>query len=80
MKKDGDDYILKISGTVSTDSASYKVKAKNIHGSVDDDCHVYVRTPPKITKGLQDMTVTEYEKNIELDVKMEAYPKPTIKW
>lgn len=79
IKKDADSYTLKISGDVTTDSSRYKFKAKNIHGSVDDECQVNIKKAPKITKELKDMTVTEHE-TVELDVKMEAYPKPTIKW
>lgn len=80
MKNDGDSYILKITGTVTTDSANYKVKAKNIYGSVDDEVRVDVKCAPKIIKPLQDMTVTEHDKDVTFDVKVEAFPKPTIKW
>ncbi|VEN40603.1 unnamed protein product [Callosobruchus maculatus] len=80
VKEDGDCYILRISGAVTTDAASYKCKAMNIHGSVEDECHVYVKKPPKIIKPLQNMTVTEHDKNVTFDVKLEAYPKPTVKW
>ncbi|XP_044269472.1 obscurin isoform X2 [Tribolium madens] len=80
MKKDGETYILKITGAVTTDAARYKVKAVNIHGSVEDDIRVDVKKAPKITKGLQDMTVNEHDKQVTLDVKVEAFPKPSVKW
>lgn len=80
IKNDGDSYILRITGAVTTDSASYKVKAKNIYGTVDDDVRVDVKCGPKITKHLQNMTVTEHDKDVTFDVKVEAFPKPTVKW
>ncbi|XP_063930937.1 obscurin isoform X4 [Zophobas morio] len=80
IKKDGDTYILKITGAVTTDAAKYKFKAVNIHGSVDDDLTIFVKKAPKITKGLQDMTVTEHDTNVTFDVKLESFPKPTVKW
>nr|CAH7742463.1 unnamed protein product [Callosobruchus chinensis] len=80
VKEDGDCYILRITGAVTTDAASYKCKAMNIHGSVEDECHVYVKKPPKIIKPLENMTVTEHDKNVTFDVKLEAFPKPTVKW
>ncbi|KAJ8919920.1 hypothetical protein NQ315_006449 [Exocentrus adspersus] len=79
-KEDGDVYMLRITGAVTTDAARYKCRAVNIHGSVDDDCMVNVKKAPKITKGLQNMTVKEHDKNVTFDVKMEAFPKPTVKW
>lgn len=80
IKEDGDSYILKITGTVTTDAANYKVRAINIHGSVDDDVNIFVKKPPKIIQPLHDMTVKELDKNVTLDVKVEAFPKPTVKW
>lgn len=80
ISEDGDSYILKITGAVTTDAANYKCKAKNIHGTVDDDVWVKVKKAPVITKGLHDMTVSEHDKNVTLDVQLEAFPKPTVKW
>lgn len=80
ISKDGDTYILKISGAVTTDSAKYKVRAVNIHGSVDDEVRVDVKRAPKILTPLEDMTVTEHDTNVTFDVKLEAFPKPTVKW
>ncbi|CAG9826978.1 unnamed protein product [Diabrotica balteata] len=80
IKEDGDSYALKITGAVTTDAARYKCRALNIHGSVDDEVRVDVKKPPKIIQGLRDMTVVEHDKNVSLDVKLEAFPKPTVKW
>lgn len=80
IKDDGDTYMLRITGAVTTDAARYKCKAINIHGTVDDEVTVHVKKPPKIIKGLTDMTVVENDKNVTLDVKLEAFPKPTVKW
>ncbi|CAH0545687.1 unnamed protein product [Brassicogethes aeneus] len=80
VKEDGDCYILRVTGAVTTDAAKYKCKAVNIHGSVDDDITVWVKKAPKIIKGLQNMTVTEHDKDVTFDVKMESYPKPAVKW
>lgn len=80
IENNGDTYILKITGAVSTDQARYKARAINIHGSVDDEVQVNVKRPPRIIKPLEDMTVTEHDKNVTFDVQYEAFPKPTIKW
>lgn len=80
ISDDGDTYILRITGAVTTDASNYKCKAINIHGTVDDDCWVKVKKAPVITKGLQNLTVAEHEQNVTFDVKLEAFPKPTVKW
>ncbi|CAH1180870.1 unnamed protein product [Phyllotreta striolata] len=80
VKEDNDSYTLKITGAVTTDAARYKCRALNIHGTVDDEVTVNVKKPPKIIQGLRDMTVVEHDKNVTLDVKLEAFPKPTVKW
>ncbi|XP_066148174.1 obscurin isoform X4 [Euwallacea fornicatus] len=80
IKEDGDVYLLRITGAVTTDASKYKFKALNIHGSGEDVVQVDVKKPPKIIQGLHDMTVTEKDKNVCLDVKMEAFPKPQVKW
>ncbi|KAL3285162.1 hypothetical protein HHI36_019282 [Cryptolaemus montrouzieri] len=80
IKQDGDSYILRITGAVTTDAAKYKFKAVNIHGSVEDEVQVDVKKIPKITKPLQNMTVTEGDCNVTFDVKLEAFPKPKVKW
>lgn len=73
-------YILRITGAVTTDASKYKFKALNIHGTGEDEVRVDVKKPPKIIQGLHDMTVTEHDKNVTLDVKLEAFPKPAVKW
>ncbi|XP_076264329.1 obscurin isoform X29 [Rhynchophorus ferrugineus] len=80
IKEDGDSYMLRITGAVTTDASKYKFKALNIHGSGEDEVTVHVKKPPKIVQGLTDMTVTEKAKNVTLDVKVEAYPPPAVKW
>lgn len=80
IKEDGDSYLLRITGAVTTDASKYKFKALNIHGSSDDEVRVDVKKAPKIIQGLHDMTVTEHDKDVALDVKLEAFPKPAVKW
>ncbi|XP_050295068.1 obscurin-like isoform X13 [Anthonomus grandis grandis] len=80
IKEDGDTYILRITGAVTTDASKYKFKALNIHGSGEDEVRVDVKKAPKIIQGLRDMTVTEHDKDVTLDVKLEAFPKPAVKW
>lgn len=79
-RREGDTYILKVTGTVITDAARYKFRASNNHGVVEDEISVFVKKAPKITKALQDMTVKEHDTNVTLDVKVDAFPKPTVKW
>ncbi|KAL1518226.1 hypothetical protein ABEB36_001883 [Hypothenemus hampei] len=80
IKEDGDVYLLRITGAVTTDASKYKVKALNIHGSSEDVVQLDVKKGPKIIQGLHDMTVNEHDKNVLLDLKMEAFPHPTVKW
>lgn len=39
-----------------------------------------VKKGPKITKPLHNMTVTEGDCDVTFDVKLEAFPKPKVKW
>ncbi|XP_017774924.1 PREDICTED: muscle M-line assembly protein unc-89 isoform X2 [Nicrophorus vespilloides] len=80
ISDDGETYKLKITGSVTTDSASYKVRAKNIHGTSEDEARVDVKRAPTIVQALEDMTVTEHDKNVTLGLKVDAFPKPTVKW
>lgn len=80
ISSDGDTYMLRITGAVTTDSASYKCRAKNIHGWVDDEVTVDVKCAPKIIKHLKDITVTEHDKDVAFDVEVEGFPKPSVKW
>lgn len=80
ISKEGDTYMMKISGVVTTDAAKYGVKVKNIHGTTDCDVKVDVHCSPKILKPLTDVLATEDDQNVELNLRMQAYPKPTVKW
>ena len=71
---------MRITGSVETDSANYKVKVINIHGSTSIDTKLNVRGAPKILKNLQDITANEHDKNVELNVEIESYPKSKVKW
>ncbi|XP_066587325.1 obscurin isoform X2 [Prorops nasuta] len=80
LSHDGDDYILKITGTVSTDAARYKVKATNQYGTVSDETRVKVHGIPRFKVKLQDTTVKEGDVDVEFNVQIESYPKPTVQW
>lgn len=75
-----DNYTLLINNASVNDAASYKFKARNEHGEAECEVRVDCHTPPKILKTMNDLTVYEHEKNVEFNIHIEAYPKPTIKW
>lgn len=75
-----DNYTLLINNASVSDSAVYEFRASNEHGeaacSVRLDCH----TPPKVLSSFADLTVTERQRDVTLDVHVEAYPRPTVRW
>ncbi|XP_020711856.2 obscurin isoform X2 [Athalia rosae] len=78
--QDGDKYMLKITGAVSTDTSSYKAEVTNKHGTTVDETKVQVRSAPKFKAKLKDVTANEGDLNIEFEVTVEGFPKPSIQW
>lgn len=80
VSSDGNAYTLKITGVTRVDAGEYSVKAENEHGSVTSKTNLLIKCTPEITKGLTNMIVTEGDTDVTLNVAVDAYPKPGIKW
>uniref|UniRef100_A0A0K8U7P3 Muscle M-line assembly protein unc-89 n=2 Tax=Bactrocera latifrons TaxID=174628 RepID=A0A0K8U7P3_BACLA len=77
---DGNEYTLKIKEVSRVDCAIYKVKAENDYGSASSETKLLIKCAPELTKKLSNITITEGDCNVELEVKLNAYPEPKIKW
>lgn len=75
FSRDGNAYILSISGAVRTDGCSYSVEVENAHGKIKDDTTVHVKCSPEFNTKLKNITVTEGDTNVELAVNVQGYPK-----
>lgn len=80
LKVDGNNYTLKIHGANRDDTALYTVEFTNDNGTIRDESRIHVKTAPKFKSSLSDITVNEGDKNVELLVTLDGYPRPTIKW
>lgn len=52
----------------------------NDHGWLKDTSEFNVRCAPEFKRNLKDFTANEGDTNVEFNINVEAYPKPTIKW
>ncbi|XP_055686187.1 obscurin isoform X7 [Lutzomyia longipalpis] len=77
---EGDVHTLIISGACRTDAARYGVELVNQHGTIRDETNVDVKCGPQFKQKLKDITVNEGDRDIELAVSVEGFPKPTIQW
>uniref|UniRef100_A0A034VYZ1 Muscle M-line assembly protein unc-89 n=2 Tax=Bactrocera dorsalis TaxID=27457 RepID=A0A034VYZ1_BACDO len=77
---DGNEYMLKIKDVSRVDCAIYKVKAENDYGSASSETKLLIKCAPELTKKLSNITITEGDCNVELEVQLNAYPEPKIKW
>lgn len=75
VKRDGNAYILSISGAVRTDGTTYSVEVENCHGKVTDETRVHVKCSPEFKANLKSLVITEGDTNAELFVKVQGYPK-----
>ncbi|XP_073813115.1 obscurin isoform X2 [Musca autumnalis] len=78
--QDGNSYTLKITGVTRVDAGSYSVKAENEHGSNTSNTNLLIKCTPEITQSLRNIIVTEGDTDVTLNVAVDAYPKPGIKW
>ncbi|XP_024939523.1 obscurin isoform X4 [Cephus cinctus] len=78
--QDGQKYMLKITGAVSTDASTYKAEVKNKYGTSVDETKVKVRSAPRFKTKLKDITANEGELNIEFLVEIEGFPTPNVQW
>lgn len=75
FERDGNAYVMIITGAVRTDAASYSAKLKNAHGEITEDTRVRIKCSPDFKTKLKNITVTEGDTNIELCVAVQGYPK-----
>ncbi|XP_012273370.1 obscurin isoform X3 [Orussus abietinus] len=80
MVREGEKFMLKITGTVGIDSSVYRAEVSNKHGSSVDQTEVKVRSAPRFRTKLADTTAKEGETNLELVVEIDGFPKPTVRW
>uniref|UniRef100_A0A1I8Q6N2 Obscurin n=1 Tax=Stomoxys calcitrans TaxID=35570 RepID=A0A1I8Q6N2_STOCA len=80
VSTDGNCYTLKITGVTRVDAGEYSVKAENEHGSTTSKTKLLIKCTPEITKGLKNLIITEGDTDVTLNVAVDAYPKPGIKW
>ncbi|XP_067629054.1 obscurin isoform X3 [Eurosta solidaginis] len=77
---DGNEYTLKIKEVTRVDSGNYSVKAENEYGSASSETKLLIKCIPELTKKLSNITITEGDCNVELEVQINAYPPPKIQW
>ncbi|XP_012537087.1 obscurin isoform X3 [Monomorium pharaonis] len=80
MTKNGNNYILTVSGAKVEDAATYKAEVVNKHGTISDETRVRVRGIPRFKTKLCDISANEGELNIEFEVEVEGFPKPSVHW
>lgn len=84
LKVDGDNYTLKIHGANRDDSALYTVEFSNENGTVRDESRVHVKCAPKFKEGdggkLKNIICNEGDKDVQMSVELDGYPKPKVKW
>lgn len=79
FERDGNAYIMVITGAVRTDAARYACKLKNTHGEITEDTKVRIKCSPDFKTKLESITVTEGDTNVELCVAIQGYPKYVLK-
>ncbi|XP_054088791.1 obscurin [Zeugodacus cucurbitae] len=77
---DGNEYTLKIKEVSRVDCAVYTVKAENAYGSASSETKLLIKCVPELTKKLSNITITEGDCNVELEVRLNAYPEPKVQW
>lgn len=75
FERDGNAYIMVITGAVRTDASSYSAKLKNAHGDITENTRVQIKCSPDFKTKLKSITVTEGDTNVELCVAVQGYPK-----
>lgn len=80
VSSDGNAYTLKINGVTRVDAGEYSVKAENEHGSATSKTNLLIKCTPEITSNLKNITVTEGDTDVMLNIAIDAYPKPSVKW
>ncbi|XP_076666422.1 obscurin isoform X4 [Andrena cerasifolii] len=80
MIQEGNRFILKITGAVGEDAGMYKAEVTSDHGVVSDQTKIQVRGVPRFKTKMTDVTVNEGATNIEFQVEVDGFPKPSVQW
>lgn len=75
FQKDGNAYVMIITGAVRTDATKYSVDVKNDQGKTTDETRVRIKCSPEFKTKLKSITCTEGDTNVELFVAIQGYPK-----
>lgn len=75
FQRDGNAYIMIITGAVRTDAARYSCELKNEHGKTNEETRVRIKCSPDFKTKLKNITCTEGDTNVELFVAIQGYPK-----
>lgn len=76
----GDFYLIKISECHLSDTGMYSAVATNDLCTSTENWNFRVTSPPNIRNKLNQETIVDEREDIELSVKVDAYPPPTVKW
>lgn len=76
----GEYYLIKFNECRLTDSGSYSATATNDLCTSSEMWEFTVTSPPNIKNKLNAETIVDEKEDIELSVKVDAYPPPTVKW
>ncbi|XP_065224775.1 uncharacterized protein LOC135848732 isoform X2 [Planococcus citri] len=73
-------FTLLISEVDREDAGMYSCEISNQWGSNECDGHLYVKCLPRFDKDLEDRKVKEGDCDVEFTLKLNAFPKATVKW
>ncbi|KAK0180904.1 hypothetical protein PV327_003237 [Microctonus hyperodae] len=77
---EGQTQILQITGTVDIDAAVYKAEVSNKDGTTVDQVGIEVRSAPRFKKEMIDVIAKDGDKQVEFEVEVGGYPRPTLQW
>lgn len=75
-----DVHTLLISNLTREDSGKYKCEISNESGKNSCDGNLFVKCPPIFETSLTDTKAVEGDTDVEFTVKLNSYPKATVKW
>lgn len=73
--RDGNAYIMIISGAVRTDAAKYSIEIDNEHGKARENTTVKIKCSPEFKTKVKDITVAEGDTNVEIYTTIQGYPR-----
>ncbi|XP_034942777.1 obscurin isoform X3 [Chelonus insularis] len=77
---DGPRQILKITGTIDTDAATYKAQVSNKDGTTVDQIGIEVKSAPRFKKEMVDVIAKDGQTQAEFSIEVAGYPRPTLQW